>query len=156
MKHYIIIPLISAFLAAAASWMVVRSQAQPAAMELTDPVNDEAWLVRELGLSEEQQQKLSVISNSYRTNMANCISLHCAARCQIGSLMFQPGTTEADLEAVMEKYSRAMLDAERTTLRYFQAVHALLTPEQQAKYTPMMQQCICGTKSDSSACHQTE
>ncbi|HBA82888.1 MAG TPA: hypothetical protein DCZ95_02225 [Verrucomicrobia bacterium] len=148
MKQYLLIPLISAALAAIAAWGVVSWQA----VSEVDPVHDEAWLSRKLELSEQQREQLKVISAAYRANMIECMSLQCAARCQMGGRVFEPGVAEVELEPAMEKSVQALLEAERATLRHFRKIHSILTPEQQAKFEPMIRKCICGTMSEGSAC----
>ena len=71
--------------------------------------------------------------------------MHCAARCQLGAVLFT-GTNGADkANAMVEEMCRAQAESEKATLEHIQKVHELLTPEQQKRYEELVTSCVCSS-----------
>ena len=152
MKKWIWIPVLSGFVAALASSAVLYLH--PGQRGKGCPIDDKSWLVRELKLTPEQVKKLADIQQTYGQSLSSCRQQHGSARCQIADEIFRPDITDAQLDATAEALSRATMEGERATLKYFRAVHAMLTPEQKKKYEQFVMSCVCNcnTKSDGASC----
>jgi len=104
---------------------------------------DAGRLIRALGLSEAQAAELRKLQANYGLKLEGCCARHCAARAQLGALMFRDSDTNA-IQAVIEDMCRAQTDSDVATLDHIRKVYSLLTPDQQKKYESMVDTYVCG------------
>ena len=145
MKRYILLPVVCALAAAAAAWGVVRwNAAGCGGCGPADAPLDAARLVSALGLSPEQATSVRQACADYAAELARCRAAHGSARCALSCRIFDTNAAPAGLDAAAEALCRAQLAAEKVTVEHFRRVHALLTPEQQARYERLVRTCVCG------------
>lgn len=130
--------------AAAFSFGVSRSMRCPSAPTL-DVLQDASWLTRELGLSAQQADAIRKLQQDLRTRLENCESMSCAARCQLGAVLFSETNGAAKASELVESMCKAQAESEKATLEHIQKVHELLTPDQQKKYRELVTSCVCST-----------
>ena len=120
--------------------LAVRSFARPAAD--LDRLKDATLLKAELGLTDEQVARIQALQKDYVGQLEDCCESHCAAREQLGKVMFS-GSDTNELAVVVEKMCRAQLASDMATVAHIRKVHEGLTPEQQKKYEQMVTGCMC-------------
>ena len=104
-------------------------------------LEDTAWLTRELNLSPPQAREIRALQLDLQRKIESYDSAHCAARCQLGTVLFS--TNETACAANVDEMCRMQADTERATLQHIRDVHKLLTPDQQKKYEAMVTTCVC-------------
>jgi len=143
MKSRCLAPVIILLAAAFLAFGLCRwSQCAKPAPSL-DVLQDVSWLTRTLNLTPKQELEIRKLQETLQTRLDACNSMHCAARCQLGSVLFT-GTNGTDkANAMVEKMCRAQAESEKATLEHIQKVHQLLTPEQQKQYEELVTSCVC-------------
>lgn len=136
MKKTILALLVVTALVAAAAFGAARwLRSRP--LKLHDP----AWLRRELKLTDAQAAEVAKLEADFQKKLADCCAAHCAARAALSESLNDP-TKAADNCARM---CAAQSDSEKVTLDHILRVRALLTAEQQQRYTALVQQQLSGS-----------
>ncbi len=125
-----------------AAFVVTNRCATPAAAPL-DQLHEAGWLQRELKLDAAQAAQVAALEGTYAKAVSDCCANHCGARKKLGEAVFGAGRYPAKLEAMVAAMGKAQLESDLATVRHIQAVHALLTPEQQTKYEQLVTSCVC-------------
>lgn len=106
-------------------------------------LSDVTQLARRLDLSADQVKAIAALQSQYGATLDTCCAQHCAARLQLGGLMFKPEADPARLKALVEEMARAQLQSDLATLEQMRRIHALLTPDQQRRYEQQVGACVC-------------
>jgi len=135
MKNTILALLVVTALVAATAFGVARwLRARP--LELHDTV----WLQHELNLTDAQAAEVAKLEVDFQKKLADCCTAHCAVRADLGESLADP-TKAADCSRRM---CAAQADSEKAALDHILRVRALLTPEQQQRYTALVQKQLNG------------
>ncbi len=103
-------------------------------------LHDPAMLRRELKLTDAQAAEVTNLEADFQKRLADCCATHCAARATLAESLNDP-TKAADCCARM---CAAQNDSEKAALDHILRVRALLTPEQQQRYTALVQRQLSG------------
>lgn len=125
-----------------AAFVVTSRCATPAAAPL-DQLHEAGWLQRALKLDAAQAKQIAALEAAYAAAVSDCCANHCGARKKLGEAVFGAGRDPVKLEALVTAMGKAQLESDLATVRHLQAVHALLTPEQQKKYEQLVTSCVC-------------
>jgi Spy/CpxP family protein refolding chaperone len=120
--------------------LAVRAVARPAPQ--LDHLKSAEHLARALNLTPDQVAALEKLQAEYGNDLEDCCSRHCAARAELGEVLFSTGDTNA-LRDVAEKIGKARLESDMATIDHIRKVREVLTPEQQEKYEAMVTACLC-------------
>jgi hypothetical protein len=106
-------------------------------------LRDAAWLQRSLGLSAEQSAAVAKLQGGLRSDLEGCCAQHCAARAELGVIIFDESKSPDDIAPVVERMCKAQLRSDLATVEHIRKVRALLTPEQRTRYEKMVSGCVC-------------
>lgn len=113
-------------------------------------------LGRLLGLSSAQAAELAGLDTTYGQQVTQACDAHCAARCQLARALRQDTVSRDEARSLVEKMCASHQQNELATMDHILRVREILTPEQRAKFSDLIGQClceVCGT--DSSSCCPT-
>jgi hypothetical protein len=134
MKNIYVLLVVTALVASAAFGIARWRRSRP--LELRDV----ARLRRELKLSDAQAAEVAKLEAVFQKKLADYCTAHCAARAEFaGSLKDPTKAAEA-----CQRMCAAQNDSEKAALDHMLRVFALLTPEQQQRYTAMIQKQFSG------------
>ena len=101
-------------------------------------------LARFLDLTPEQRDQFRPVGERYRAGQDEACTEMQEARAELLSVLKQPSPSQADLDAALEKVSRAHARSQRRSAEYMLDIKPLLTPEQQDKLFDLVGQRFCG------------
>ena len=110
-----------------------------------DVLQDASWLTRELGLNPQQVEAVRKLQEDLRVRLESCDSMGCAARCQLGEVLFSETNGAAKASELVESMCKAQAESERATLEHIQNVHKLLNADQQERYEQLVSRCVCSS-----------
>jgi len=150
MRAFLTLILPSVVLAALTAWLVARCpgtmHGSGCAAEARPACGTVAQLDRTLHLSSEQKRAAAGELDAYGRELAACDARLAETRERMAQQLFQPGVADERLQGMADELSRIQRDSDLATLRHMRRMHALLTPEQQARYTAWLQPCVCGNQ----------
>ncbi len=118
--------------------------------ESLDVLDNVSWLSSTLGLSHQQAADIRTLQKDFTTQLEQCDSMHCRARCQLAEILFA-GTNDSDrAERLIDDMCAAQARSERATIHHMQAVYRLLSPKQQKRYQNLVAGCVCSSCAHSS------
>lgn len=123
---------------AVARWMTYRHESITAGR-----LNDPSWLKAQLGLSDSQATEVEKSESEYLAKVESLCVAHCAARFSLGEELAKPKPDVDKARSYVEKMNAVQADAERATLDHFLRVRALLSEQQAARYTKIIQEQVC-------------
>ncbi len=101
-------------------------------------------LVRQLGLDSAQQEKFSKLREEHHaTQQALLDSMH-KAKDEFFELVKQQNITDADLKQKADKAAGFMSMIDMLTIKHFQQVRAICTPDQQKKFDEVIMSAMHG------------
>ena len=100
-------------------------------------------LGRLLGLTSAQATELETIASTYDQQVAQACDAHCAARCQLARALRQDAVSREDARGLVEKMCASQQENELATMDHILRVREILTPEQRAKFSDLIGQCLC-------------
>ncbi len=124
-----------------AYWLRCRACATP----VGPAVHDAGWLTRELSLTEAQAGQVRALETEFRAVLGKVCEQHCSARADLAAALTQPKVDSAAAQACVERMCAAEADSERATLDHILKVRAVLSPEQQTRYSAAIQAQLQGT-----------
>jgi hypothetical protein len=134
MKNLLALLAVTALVAATAFGVARWLRSRP--LEL----HDTAMLRRELKLTDAQAVEVAKLEADFQKRLADCCAAHCAARGDLAESLANP-TKAAD---ACTRMCAAQNDSEKAALDHILKVRVLLTPEQQHRYTALVQQQLSG------------
>jgi hypothetical protein len=145
MNRNLLTALVVLAVAAVLSFGVTRSMRCRPPQPAFDVLQDVSWLTRELGLNPQQVEAVRKLQQDLRAHLENCDSMSCAARCQLGAVLFSETNGAAKVSELVETMCKAQAESERATLEHIQSIHKLLNTEQQQRYAELVNRCVCST-----------
>lgn len=140
MNRRLVLALVLVLVSSAIGSLAVRALARPAPQ--LDHLRDAQHLAKTLGLTAEQTASLQKLQLEYGADLEDCCSRHCAARAELGEMLFDVSDTN-QIREVAEKMCKARLDSDMATLEHIRKVRDVLTPDQQKEYEAMVTACLC-------------
>jgi hypothetical protein len=122
-------------------WAACRHRIHATAVP--QPVHDVGWLASELGLSDQQKQRLRLLHRRWRAEMESFCATHCAARFALGEELARPEPDVEVARAQVERMNAVQAEAERATLAHILQVRALLNEQQGQRYAAMIHKQVC-------------
>ena len=134
MKTVLVLLTVTVLVAAAAFGVARWFRSQP--LEL----HDTAWLRRELQLTDVQAAAVAKLEADFQKRLGDACTAHCAARSDLATSLAEP----AKATECCQRMCAAQADSEKAALDHILHVRALLTPEQQQRYTALVEQQLTG------------
>lgn len=117
-------------------WWHHRPQRQP---ERRAPAD---YLVKELGLNNEQQNKLKALASEHHLQSEKIKGKIKDARHQLFSLLQHSGTSDSTKKAAADSVSKQLEELDLLTFDHFQQVRAFCTPDQQKKFDEIIEDVL--------------
>ncbi|MCX7885718.1 MAG: Spy/CpxP family protein refolding chaperone [Verrucomicrobiae bacterium] len=131
----IIALLVTAVVVAVISFGLTRSlRMRPLQLHETE------WLRRQLKLTDDQTAEVRKLEADFLKRLAECCARHCAARAELADALNDPKKA-AECCAQM---CAAQAESERAALDHILQVRALLTVQQQERYTALVRRALSG------------
>jgi Spy/CpxP family protein refolding chaperone len=97
-------------------------------------------LRRELKLNDAQAAEVARLEADFQKRLSESCAAHCAARAALAESLADP----AKAADSCQRMCAAQNDSEKAALDHILKVRALLTPEQQQRYTALVQRQLSG------------
>ena len=140
------LPIVAAALLALATAFALSRVAMKlcATTAPVDRLNDTAWLTQTLGLNADQAAKIAALQGEFTKKVNDGCATHCAARYELGQMLARPDPKPEEAEARIDLMAQAQRDNDVATLRHLMDLRAVLTPEQWARLSGLLQKQFCG------------
>jgi Spy/CpxP family protein refolding chaperone len=145
MKSKWLVPVVVLLAAALLAFGLCRWTQCPKRAASLDVLQDVSWLTRTLNLTPRQELDIKKLQETLQVRLKACDSMQCAARCQLGTVLFTSTNGADKANAMVEEMCKAQAVSEKATLEHIQKVHQLLTPEQQKRYEELVTSCVCSS-----------
>ncbi len=130
----VLIPLLSAALIAALSFVAGRRMALWAQPHGLTELHEIAWLQQQFDLTPDQVEALLAAKKDYHERVIALCDQHCAARNQLAEQLFRQDWTPDAERALLRKMGEAQVETDAATLDHFRRVRQILAPAQREQY----------------------